>query len=144
MTSDASAELGHPPGEFVSILMLTHNAPAYVENSIRTVARYTDGVAYELVVLDNASDEPTRSLLTALAAEGLIDKLRLLDRNSLFAEGNNLAAEMAASEASHFLLLNSDIEVRSADWLRHLLDVHAESPPTASSSVRSGSMATAF
>ena len=34
--------------EFVSILMLTHNAPDYVETSVRTVANLTDGVDYEL------------------------------------------------------------------------------------------------
>ncbi len=110
--------------EFVSILMLTFNAPEYVEISIRTVKERTQGVAYELVVLDNASDAPTRDLVSRLKEEGLIDKLRLLDRNSLFAEGNNLAAELASPRATHYLLLNSDIDVKQDDWLRHLLDNH--------------------
>lgn len=111
-------------GEFVSILMLTHNAPEYVEISVRTVAQHTRGVPYELVVLDNASEAETRDLVVRLKEEGLIHKLRLLDRNSLFAEGNNLAAAEAAPQATHYLLLNSDIEVKSDDWLRHLLDIH--------------------
>lgn len=110
--------------EMVSILMLTHNAPEYVEISVRTVRRQTEGVRYELVVLDNDSQPETKALVTRLKDEGLIDKLRLLNRNSLFAEGNNLAAGMADPLATHYLLLNSDIEVKSRNWLRHLLNVH--------------------
>lgn len=109
---------------FVSILMLTHNAPSYVEKSIVTVRKRTRDVPYELVVLDNASDDPTRELLSQLDDKGLIDKLVLLDRNSLFAEGNNIAAEHASPSATHFLLLNSDIEIRDDGWLDHLVSQH--------------------
>jgi glycosyltransferase involved in cell wall biosynthesis len=110
--------------EFVSILMLTYNAPEYVEISVRSVRERTRGVRYELVVLDNDSQPETKALVQRLHDEGLIDKLRLLDRNSLFAEGNNLASEMADPAATHYLLLNSDIEAHDPDWLRHLLDEH--------------------
>lgn len=108
----------------MSILMLTHGAPKLVETSIRTVREKTQDVAFELVVLDNASDIETKLLLVDLAEEGLIDRLALLDYNSLFSRGNNLAAGMANPKSTHFLLLNSDIEVMSSDWLRHLLDIH--------------------
>lgn len=108
----------------VSILMLTHNAPSFVETSIRTVFERTQGVRYELVVVDNASGEQTRQLVKKLRAEGLIDRLRLLEHNSFFAEGNNRAADMASADATHFLLLNSDVEVRGVDWLDHLLKIH--------------------
>lgn len=107
-----------------SILMLTHNAPEYVEQSIRSVREHTKDVSYELVVVDNGSEGETVSLVTNLHEEGLIDKLKLLDYNSLFAEGNNIAAKLASSDSSYFLLLNSDIEVKSPDWLSHLLAVH--------------------
>lgn len=43
----------------ISIVMLTFNAPIYVSHTIKTLAK-TEGVDYELVVLDNASDEPTK------------------------------------------------------------------------------------
>ncbi len=109
---------------FISILMLTHNAPEYVEISVRSVAKHTSNIHYELIVLDNASRLPTQKLVKQLKEEGLIHKLVQLDRNSLFAEGNNLAASEAAPEATHYLLLNSDIQVRSGDWLQRLLDVH--------------------
>ena len=110
--------------EKVSVLMLTHNAPKYVDRSIRSLAALTRDVCYELVVVDNASKAPTRKCLELLKTEGLIHSLTLLDYNSLFAGGNNIAAAKAARDSTHFLLLNSDIEVKHPEWLSRLLEVH--------------------
>ena len=116
--------LSDMPITFVSILMLTYNAPEYIEMAVRSVAERTTGVDYELVVVDNASEQPARELVTRLHDEGLIHKLKLMDYNSLFAEGNNVAASIASDAATHYLLLNSDVEVRSEGWLSHLLSAH--------------------
>jgi hypothetical protein len=110
--------------EKVSILMLTHNAPRYVELSIRTVARHTRNVNYELVVVDNASEQPSKNLLRGLHKERLIHNLTFLSYNSFFAEGNNIAARQAAEDSTHFLLLNSDVEIKDPNWLSNLLAVH--------------------
>ena len=110
--------------EKVSILMLTHNAPRYVELSIRTLFRSTHDVRYELVVVDNASDARTRTLLARLRNEGLIRRLVLSEYNRFFAGGNNLAAEHAAADSTHLLLLNSDVQIKDPGWLSHLLSVH--------------------
>jgi glycosyltransferase involved in cell wall biosynthesis len=109
---------------FTSILMLTYNAPEYVRISIDSVHERTEGVDYELVVVDNASDQPTRGLVQELAAQGKIDRLELSPVNTLFAGGNNLAARYASENATHFLLLNSDIEIKSPNWLTHLHHIH--------------------
>jgi len=122
MTAATSAEM--TGATKVSILMLTHNAPRYVEISVRSVVERTVGVDYELVVVDNASDAETRALVERLHDAGMITRLKLMDYNSLFAEGNNVAAALAAPDATHFLLLNSDIEVKDPRWLQRLLAVH--------------------
>lgn len=111
------------PELFISILMLVHNAPRYTELAIRSVKRATPE-PHELVVLDNASDHATKELLRSLHNEHLIDVLIELDYNSLFAEGNNRAAVRASPRASHFLLLNSDVEIRSSHWVENLLLAH--------------------
>lgn len=112
------------PFEKVSILMLTHNAPRYVELSIRSLVRCTRGVNYALVVVDNASKSPTKELLKRLQREGLIQDLTLLGYNSFFARGNNIAAQNIAPDSTHLLLLNSDVEIRDPHWLSNLLMVH--------------------
>lgn len=112
------------PDAFVSILVLTHNAPDYVRLTIDSVRNLTRDVNYEIVVVDNASEAPTRDLVQRLHVEGKIDKLFLSPENTLFAKGNNIAASLASPSATHFLLLNSDIELRDGAWLKNMLAVH--------------------
>ena len=95
-----------------------------MELAIRGVHKRTTGVDHELVVVDNASDQPTRRLVASLYTDGLIDKLHMSNRNTLFAEGNNIAAGLALPAATHFLLLNSDVRIINRRWLEHLLSVH--------------------
>jgi hypothetical protein len=112
------------PLEKVSILMLTHNAPRYVELSIRSLVERTRGVNYSLVVVDNASKSPTTELVKRLRREGLIQHLTLLEYNSFFARGNNIAAQNTPPDSTHLLLLNSDVEIKDPHWLSNLLMTH--------------------
>lgn len=115
---------GKEAAPFVSILILTHNAPDYVRLTIETVRRLTRDVAYEIVVVDNASEPETRELVENFVADGTIDRVFLSPENTLFAKGNNIAARLASPSATHLLLLNSDIEILDGGWLRDMLAVH--------------------
>ena len=49
----------------------------------------------------------------------------MLSRENLFfAAGNNLGVRCCPTQATHILLLNSDIEVRADCWLQAMLNVH--------------------
>ncbi len=107
----------------ISVLMLTHCAPRYVKQSIVTLKKRTDfAPGYELIVADNDSDRKTRRLLSRLYFNGLIDKLAYAGENLMFARGNNVAAELCSAESEYVLLLNSDIEVRRADWMTRMVE----------------------
>ena len=108
----------------ISILILTHNAPAYVKETLETLqlTRRDEETNFEIIVLDNASDQETRDVLIEQQKLGHIDKLRFSDENTLFAKGNNLAARMSDAEAQYLLLLNSDVRIKREDWLRFLYD----------------------
>lgn len=108
----------------VSILMLTHNAPKYVKLTIESLRKHTNNNEYELIVLDNASKKPTRLLLKWFFRKKMIDKVIFSSHNTLFAAGNNIMAHAASPESELYLLLNSDIEIKSDDWLDRLLEVH--------------------
>lgn len=108
---------------------MTHNAPKYVEETIVSLNEVTapgDREQCEVVVLDNASDAQTKELLTSLAARGYIDKLEFSPVNTFFARGNNLAADLSAPSARYLLLLNSDIRIKSPDWLSELIRLKEE------------------
>jgi glycosyltransferase involved in cell wall biosynthesis len=108
----------------VSIHILTYNAPNYVRLTVGTLVEKTVDPAYEIVIVDNGSQAPTRQALREIARIDRVRTVKFLNRNSLFAEGNNIAAALASTDATHFLLLNSDVEVERSDWLSNLLRGH--------------------
>lgn len=69
-------------------------------------------------MVDNASRWITRIMLTLFNRSGLIDKLYLNPENSHFAGGNNIAASIAREDSSFYLLLNSDVEIRTRNFLK--------------------------
>jgi glycosyltransferase involved in cell wall biosynthesis len=107
----------------VSIMMLTHKALRYTRKTLSTL-RMTEGVNYELVIVDNHSGATLRHLLLRWHAKKWCDKLCFMNYNSLFAEGNNIASRLAEQDSTYLLLLNSDIEIRDPHWLRRLIDSH--------------------
>ena len=110
----------------ISILILTFNAIGYVYKTLDSLQRLTPDIDYEVIVVDNNSRLELKLSLPLMLKRGWIDKLCLLNYNSLFAEGNNVASRLARPDATHFLLLNSDIEIRDPNWLKVLLNSHEE------------------
>ncbi|KAB1438241.1 glycosyltransferase family 2 protein [Candidatus Galacturonibacter soehngenii] len=108
----------------VSIIMLVYNAPYYVKQSIKTLKENTEGVDYELIVVDNNSKWITKLLLKRLKQKGLIDKLITNEKNMLFAGGNNIGSEYCDYNSEYILLLNSDVKILHKKWLQKLIELH--------------------
>ena len=109
----------------VAIVVVSYNALSYARRMIRSVRR-TRGVPFEIVVVDNDSGLATKLFWISQRLLGRINRLALLDRNTFFAEGNNIGVAMAPRDATHVLLLNTDCEVVDPDWLVRMLAVHQE------------------
>jgi glycosyltransferase involved in cell wall biosynthesis len=107
----------------VSIIVPVYNALKYCKILFKTIPKTKD-VDYEIVVIDNGSATVTRLYLLFMFLKNKINRLCYVDKNTFFAGGNNIGAKLASNDATHVLLLNSDIEVRNPLWLRKLLDVH--------------------
>ena len=106
-----------------AIIMVCHNAPEYCHKAITSIRSGTDG-AYSLIVIDNGSDRPTQLVLQDLFADGAIDRLVFSRVNLFFAAGNNLGVRCCPKQATHVLLLNSDVEIRANCWLQAMMSVH--------------------
>lgn len=111
-------------GPSVSILLVTYNAPRHVLHILRQLRSNTSGVDHEVVVVDNASRWPTRLLVTLARWSGFANRVALLDRNTLFAEGCNIAASLSARDSDYVLMLNPDTQPQRPDWLAHLVALH--------------------
>ena len=105
----------------VSIVTVTWNAPEWAERLYDSLAARTRE-PHELIVVDNASDAPTRRLNEARAAAG---ELRLLQNveNVLWARACNQGVRETDARSRYVLLLNPDCEVLREDWLARLIAV---------------------
>jgi len=106
----------------LAIVILNWNGAKMLVKYLPTVLNYSRDEA-TVYVADNASTDNSLDLMRRQFPEC---KLIILDKNWGFAEGYNKA--LSQIEATYYLLLNSDVEVRH-HWLTPLIefmDVHPE------------------
>ena len=108
----------------VSIIILTHNAPEYVNLVIQSLRKTKKTIEYEVIILDNGSEKETQQILVDAYLNGYIDKLILEHDNLFFAKGNNRASRIISEKSKYILFLNSDIEIKSEEWLEKILSIH--------------------
>lgn len=91
----------------VSILIVNYKTPYLILDCLRSVAAHTSGITYEVLVVDNASGDNSRTVVLAEFPE-----VRWLDMgyNAGFSRANNLAIDHARGR--NLLLLNSDTLLR--------------------------------
>ncbi len=108
-----------------SIIMPTRNGLELLTRSLETLIHRTDYSDYEILVVDNGSDDPAvLGYLEGLEAAGRIRVLRD-ERPFNFSALNNAAAAHATGAV--LVLLNNDVEVTDGGWLRELVS-HAIRP----------------
>jgi O-antigen biosynthesis protein len=113
------------PPPLVSIIIPTRNARALVEMCVESLVRETQYKPYEILLIDNQSDDvEALAYFRALAQRPGIRVLRY-DAPFNFSAINNFAA--AAANGSVLVLLNNDIEITQGDWLGELVR-HAARP----------------
>ncbi|GEM_PF-1830671 len=105
----------------VSVVIPTRNGRDLLERCVNSILERSTYDNYELVVVDNQSDDP--ATLEYLAV--FPGRVLRFPHEFNYARQVNLAA--AVVEADALLFLNNDTEVRTADWLERLLE-HAMRP----------------
>ena len=90
----------------LSIVIVNWNSVAFLRECIASIRQQTHGIAYEIVVVDNASPAGDAEVI-----EKELENIILIksDRNLGFAGGNNLAFTRASGE--YLLFLNPDTKL---------------------------------
>lgn len=96
----------------ISIVVLTFNALKFIKQCLASVKKYSKN--YELIVVDNGSDEPTVKWLKK--QKGINLTLNRVNRG--FASGNNQGIKQ--SKGDYVILLNSDAIV-TKNWIARLI-----------------------
>lgn len=109
----------------VAIIIPTKNHGELVRQCIESIERTVREVAFDIVLVDHASDDPA-----ALAYfESLKSRLLVLryEGDFNFSAINNWAVARLEREYSHYLFCNNDIEAIDSGWLERMMEL-AQNP----------------
>ena len=107
------------PAPLVSVIIPTRNQVTYLRRCVESVLQKTTYYPYEIVIVDNGSDDPeTLAYLQTCATEGDARVLRY-DQPFNYSAINNYAVTHAAGD--YVCLLNNDVEVITPDWLDEMV-----------------------
>jgi GT2 family glycosyltransferase len=98
----------------ITIAIFVHNAVDYLKTTIYSLEKNT-GYAYQLLIIDDASDGPTKAYLQGLRKGTLITNNRQMG----FPHNANLTIDH--SDTRYIMLLNSDVYVTQG-WLSLIVD----------------------
>jgi len=121
-------ELDFParPGSKVSIIIPTKDKADLLEACVNSIYRHTQGMDFEVLVLDNRSVEAsTFALFERLQQEHANFRLIKADFDFNWSKLNNVAVQ--AATGTSFVFLNNDTEVITSNWLVQL-NGYAELP----------------
>jgi glycosyltransferase involved in cell wall biosynthesis len=105
----------------VSIIIPTRNGVKLLRTSVNSVLEKTDYPDFEVIVIDNGSDDPeTLHYLRYIAGNERVRVLRD-DRPFNYAQLNNGAVRQCTS--AYVCLLNNDIEIVTPGWLREMMSL---------------------
>ena len=112
---DAALRASFP---LASIVVVTHNSQDFIAPCLDSIRRNTSYPNYEVIVVDNASQDGTRQMLAAYAEQEPRLRVILQDENAGFAQASNVGVEQAGGD--YLALLNVDTIV-TWGWLERLL-----------------------
>ena len=102
----------------VSIIILTFNQIEFTKKCIESILNKTAYPNYEIIVVDNCSNDGTRDYLAQLDEQYRHIRVLLNDENYGFAGGNNIGLKNATGD--YFILLNNDTIV-TRGWITNFL-----------------------
>ncbi|HEY5078767.1 MAG TPA: glycosyltransferase family 2 protein, partial [Opitutaceae bacterium] len=109
------------PAPFVSLIVPTRNALDFVRQAVQSILAVTDYPLYEIVIVDNESDDPaTVAYLDGLARAGE-PRVRVLRYGAPFNYSaiNNFAVRESRGQVIG--LLNNDVEAIDRGWLKEMV-----------------------
>lgn len=110
----------------VSIVVATHNGLHQVRQCVGSILQKTSYSRYEIVIIDNGSDDhATLAWLKTVAAENPNIRVLREDLSSSYSALNNRAAAVAQGEV--IALVSNEIEVISPDWLDEMVSLALQS-----------------
>ena len=104
----------------VSIIIPSKDNPSVLDRCLKSIRKWTRNMPYEIIVVDNGSNEENKEKLEAMQKDiGFAYLYKPMEFN--FSKMCNMGA--AAAEYELLLFLNDDCEVRGSKWLTHMASI---------------------
>ena len=114
--------IGPPPQRanwpMVSVIVVSRDGRLLLERLIAGLVEHTDYPEFEVIVVDNGSDDGSAAYLDGLSLPFPLRAMVIKDGLS-FAAGNAVGAEQATGEL--LLFMNNDVEPFESGWLKELV-----------------------
>jgi len=105
----------------LSIIIVNWNSADYLDQCLSSVYRETGGVDYQIVVVDNASNDDACSRLIHQRFPQAV--LHCSSKNLGFARGSNLGCKLSTGDA--LLFLNPDTQIQDNVFVRMVEHLHS-------------------
>ena len=111
----------HEAKPLVSIIIPTRNQVHFLQRCLESLIEKTIYSRYEILVVDNGSDDPQAISYLATLRRAPADRMRVIEYPGAFnfSAMNNRGAQEARGD--YLLLLNNDTAVLEGDWLDEML-----------------------
>lgn len=100
----------------ISLIVVTYNNLGLTKECILSIQKNLNQSSYEIIIVDNCSNDGTQDFLTQLSLSGENIKLILNNDNKGFAAANNQGLEIANGE--YLVLLNNDTYISSDSMMK--------------------------
>jgi len=118
---DMVIDLHDGSNEKVSIIIVHHNRPEYLNicmQSIHIMSRLNN---YEVIIVDNASNEESQEFLNVLESEHI--KIIRNKTNMFWSDAANLGAQAAAEDSKFLIFMHDDTVVLNISWIDIMINI---------------------
>lgn len=109
----------------ISVIILNYKTKNLTLDCVKSVVKYTKGISYEVILVDNNSEDGSAEAFREFARKEKLVKFIASKTNTGFTGGNNLG--LAQSEGEFILFLNSDT-ILSENSIKKSVDFLKDNP----------------
>lgn len=120
---ELTINLNDGTNEQVSIIVVHHNKPEYLNMCIQSIHVCSHLNNYEVIVVDNNSGQETQEYLDVLQDEGF--KVVRNTTNRYWSAACNQAVSIADPNSNYFIFLHTDVVVLNPAWIDVLVNISA-------------------
>ena len=118
---ELTLNLNDGTNEQVSIIVMHHNKPAYLNICVQSIHNCSHLNNYEIIVVDNNSDQETQEYLDMLEEEGI--KVVRNKENRYWSAAANQGVKAADPNSNYFIFLHDDTVVLDPSWVDILVGI---------------------